>query len=556
MTITAAHCLVATLRHHQVDRVFCVPGESYLAVLDALYDCPDIHLVSCRHESGAGFMAVADAKITGRAGTVFVSRGPGASNTTIAVHTAQQDAVPLVLFVGQVQRKERGQGAFQEVDYEQTFADMAKWVVEVHDPDRLPETIARAYYMAQSGTPGPVVVSLPEDMLAASTVADAVQPLPLHVAAPSDEQVAEVAKRLAAAEQPLLIAGGCVRRQTTRQALTACVEAWDLPVAVSFKHQDVFTNDHPNFAGHLGYGIPKHVVNTLAEADLILAVGTRLTGVTNQGYRLPKAPAPEQPLIHVYPDPDQIGRVFETAIALTCDAETFLRALAAHKVAASPGRTAWRQQLHQVYVELAQWQPVDARDGVDFGHISAALAQTLRQDAVITTDAGNFSGWLHRYFPFRSTHLLLGAVSGAMGFGVPAAVAAALRSPDRQVIGLIGDGGFLMTGNELATAMQYKAKVRLLICNNRSYGTIRLHQELTYPGRVVGTDLASPDFAMLAQAFGAIGLTINAPNDTLPVVREALATKGPVVVDVHASLDHISAYTTLQKLARRRAGAH
>lgn len=555
MSNTAAQNLVATLRNHEVDRAFCVPGESYLAVLDALYDCPEIELISCRHESGAGFMALADAKITGRAGTVFVSRGPGASNAAIAVHTAEQDAVPLVLFIGQVEREQRGRGAFQEVDYAQTFADMAKWTVEVHEAECLAETVAQAYHIAQSGTPGPVVVSLPEDMLAETITTPPAEALPLYTPPPSDKQVAEVARRLTRAERPLLIAGGCLRTQTARQALAQCAEAWDLPVAVSFKHQDVFDNTHSNFAGYLGYNIPRHIADTFAEADLILAVGTRLHAVTSQEYRLPKAPVPEQPLIHVYPDDGQLGRVYQTALKLACDVEVFLRALTGQRSPTSAARIAWRERLHRVHTDLARWQPFAADDGVDFGHISAALAQLLQPNAVITTDAGNFSSWVHRYFPFRSTQLLLGAVSGAMGLGVPAAVAAALRLPDRQVVGLIGDGGFLMTGNELATALQYKAKVKLFVSNNRSYGTIRLHQELNYPGRAIGTELVNPDFSRLAQAFGAKGLTIRTVQEALPVVREALASDDAVVVDVHASLKHISAYTTLEKLRSRRAGS-
>jgi acetolactate synthase-1/2/3 large subunit len=552
---TAAQTLVATLRNHAVDRVFCVPGESYLAVLDALYDCPDVQLISCRHETGAGFMAVADAKITGRAGTVFVSRGPGASNAAIAVHTAEQDAAPLVLFIGQVERAERGHRAFQEVDYERTFADMAKWVVEVHDSDRLPETVAKAYHVAQSGTPGPVVVSLPEDMLAEPATAAPASALPRSTPPPSAQQVSAVVRLLASAERPLLIAGGCLRTDTARQALKQCAETWELPVAASFKHQDVFDNDHPAFAGHLGYNIPKHIAETFADADLMLAVGTRLNAVSSQGYRLPTAPVPAQPLIHVYPDGEQLGRVYQTRIKLACDVEAFLRALAEHGSPVSATRRAWRDKLHRVYTELARWQPLDAADGVDFGHVSSALAQLLPANAVITTDAGNFSSWMHRHFPFRSSQLLLGAVSGAMGFGVPAAVAAALRTQERQVVGLIGDGGFLMTGSELATALQYSAHVKLFVCNNRSYGTIRMHQELNYPGRTLGTELANLDFRLLAQAFGAKGLTIETPEQALPVVREALASDGSVVVDVRASLDHISAYITLEKLASRRRPA-
>ena len=455
MTATAARALVETLARHGVDRLFCVPGESYMAVLDALYDRPDIQVVTCRHEAGAGFMAVADAKVTGRPGTVLVSRGPGASNAAIAVHTAQQDAAPLVLFVGQVPRDMRGRGALQEVDFERTFADMAKWIAEVHDADRLAGVAAEAYRVACAGTPGPVVVALPEDMLRDAAPGGSAEPLPVEVPEPDAGEVAAVAERLAAAERPLLIAGGDVGTGQGRRLLAACAEQWRLPVAVSFKRQDLMDNESPCFAAHLGYGVPARIRKTLSEADLILAVGTRLGDVTTQGYRLPEAPRPKQPLIHVYPDAAQIGRVFATEVSIVSAAEPFLAALAGRNAPMPPrARAAWTRRLHAVHAELARWTPAPAPDGVDFGHVIAALSKVLPADAVLTCDAGNFNTWLHRYFPFRATNLLLGAVSGAMGLGVPAAVAAALRWPERQVVGLVGDGGFLMTGGELATALQ------------------------------------------------------------------------------------------------------
>ena len=553
MTATAAEALLATLARHQVDRVFCVPGESYLAVLDAFHDRPDIQLITCRHESGAGFMAVADAKITGRPGIAFVSRGPGASNAAIAVHTAGQDAVPLLLFVGQVERKHRGRGALQEVDYVKTFADMAKWVVEVDDPNRLPETVARAYMTACTDTPGAVVVSLPEDMLRETIAGGAAAPVPLPALHPDADEVSAVARLLAEAERPLVIAGGGARSPAARRALAECSRVWRLPVATSFKHQDLFDNQDPHFAGHLGYGAPAALVEALSAADLVLAVGTRLGDVTTQNYTLMRTPRPDQPLVHVYPDRARIGRVFEASLAVVADAEPFLAALAARNPPPyPPGRSEWCRRLHAVHAGLARWDPEAAADGVDFGHVVQALAETLGADAVLTTDAGNFSSWAHRYFPFRATQTLLGAVSGAMGMGVPAAVAAALRMPDRQVVALVGDGGFLMTGNELATAVHHGAAVRLFVANNHSYATIRLHQEMAYPGRPFATDLTNPDFAALARSFGATGLSISEPEEAGAVVRRALATAGPVVVDVRSSLDHISAYATLQGLAATR----
>ena len=548
MTRTAAHALVETLAAHGVDRIFCVPGESYIAVLDALVDAPSFHVVTCRHESGAGFMALADAKLTGRAGTCFVSRGPGATNASIAVHTAQQDAMPLVLFIGQIERKDIGRGAFQEVDYAKTFADMAKSVEEVHDPDRLPEVAARAYHIAESGTPGPVIVSLPEDMLEQPTSAAAVAPSPRPRGLPGESDIAAVAELLAKAERPVLIAGGLMRSEEGRRALLAASESWRLPVAASFKYQEIFPNEHDHFAGHLGYGIPAALGEALRTADLILAVGTRLGDITSQGFTLP---APGQPLVHVYPDPAQLGRNFPARHGVVAEPAAFLAALTARNAPPPPaGRDGWIAALHDVYTKLAEWRPLEADDGVDFGHMIKALIDHLPDDAVIAMDGGNFSSWLHRHFRFKPTHRTIGAVAGAMGLGVPGAVAAALREPDRQVVSLIGDGGYLMTGNELATAVAENAKVRLIVSNNGAYGTIRLHQERKYPGRNIATRLVNPDFAALARAFGAKGLTVREPAEAAPALREALATDGPVLIDVHSSLEHISAYATIDTKSR------
>jgi len=545
---TAAQQLVRTLRRLDVDRVFCVPGESYLPALDALADDAGIDLVTCRHESGAGLMAVADAKMTDRPGVAFVSRGPGATNAALAVHTAEQDGAPLVLVIGQLPRENLTRGVFQKIDYERTFADMAKWVVEVRDGSRLAETVAKAFRVATEGTPGPVVISVPEDVFE-DQVGDALPELtPRLPAVPTPDDVTAVADQLRVAKRPLLLVGGQARSARGRTALAACVDRWQVPVATSYKHQDLFDNQHPCFAGHLGFGLPPAAWQHLTEADLIIAVGTRLNEITTQRYRLPKAPVPDQPLIHIHPDPAQIGRVFDTTVRIVADVVPFLEALAARTPAPSEGRE-WQNRLHTAVLELARWTPSDAPDGVDFGHVVAALSDQLPPDAVLAMDAGNFGGWLHRHFPFRSTHLLLGAISGAMGLGTPAAVAAALRYPNRQVVSIIGDGGFLMTGNELATAVQYGARVRLFVVNNGSYGTIRLHQEKSFPGRVAGTDLTNPNFAALAEAFGARGMVLETPRDTSSVVRKALGHDGPVVVDVRTSLEHLSTFSTLTSLA-------
>lgn len=550
----AADALVDTLVLHGVDRVFCVPGESYLAVLDALHDRDEIQVVSCRHEGGAGFMAVADAKLTGAPGIALVSRGPGACNAAIAVHTAQQDAVPLVLFIGQVPRADLGRGAFQEVDYKITFGDMAKHVDEVHEPKNLAKVVAQAFQIAQEGTPGPVVVVLPEDMLTDPAEDTGVSPMALEKPRATDAQVKAVAAAIGRAKRPVLIAGGMLRAPSARAALLACSEAWSLPVAASFKNQDIFPNEHDHFAAHLGYGVPASIRETLQDADLIVAVGTRLGDVTTQGYLLPEAPQPKQPLIHVYPDGEHLDHVFETAQAVCGDAEDFIERLAAMTPPEVPkGRGDWLKRLRDANRKMAEWKPWSAPDGVNFGHVIAAFRNQLTDDAVITMDAGNFNSWVHRYFPFKPTQILLGAVSGAMGLGVPSAVAAALRHPDRQVVTVCGDGGTLMTGNELATAVQYGARVRIFVSNNKSYGTIRLHQEKSFPGRIEGTDLVNPDFAKWAESFGAKGLRIDKSEDADRVLAEALAHDGPVVVDVAASLEHISAYTNLNSLKPGKA---
>ena len=547
-TVRAADLLVDALCAHGVDRIFCVPGESYLALLDALHDARDVHLVACRHEGGAGFMALADAKITGRAGVCAVSRGPGATNVSIAIHMAEQDAVPLIVLIGQVARRDRGRGAFQEIDYAQAFGAIAKGVWEVREPGQLAEVVAQAFQAACSDTAGPAVIALPEDMLSDRVAAEAVAPLPLARAEAGPAQIDQVLALLAESRRPLVIAGGRVSAPAGRAALQAAAEAHDLAVVASFKRQDIFDNAHPNFAGYLGFKIPPAQVEAMAGADLILAVGARLNDVTTQGYRLPRAPKPDQPLVHVHPDPAKIGAVYETALGLAVDPVAFLEALAARPAQAVPARRDWLAALNERARALAVYTPADPRDGVDFGAVVQALAARAEPDAVIVTDAGNFGSWVHRHWPWRPTNLLLGLIGGAMGFGVPGAVAAALRLPGRQVLSFIGDGGMLMTGGELATAVQEGAALKLFVSNNNSYATIRLHQERDYPGRVSGTRLANPDFAAWARAFGATGIVVERESEIEAAVAAALAAEGSVVVDVRSSLEAISAYTTMAKL--------
>lgn len=548
----AADLLVETLALHGVNRVFCVPGESYLSVLDALSQQGAIETVTCRHEGGAGFMALADARLTGHPGVVFVSRGPGAMNASIAIHSAQQDAVPLVVFVGQVERVHRHMDAFQEVDYEKVFGGMTKWVVEVRDGARLADTVAQAFHAAASGTPGPVVVALPEDMLEDLCDGAAAAPFALPQGGVSAVQLAQVAQLIAQAQRPLLIAGGLLKIDAGQAALRKAAEAFGLPVATSVRHADVLPNDHRLFAGHLTYGAPRALTEAVAEADLVLAVGTRLGDVTTQGYLFPAAPRPSQTVVQVWPDPRAVGHVRALTLGLNADPVGFLDGL--RELAPAEPRAAhlrWAGQLHAVARGLRRWDgPLDAEDGVIFASMVQAADRMLADDAIITIDAGNFGGWLQRLMRFGGGRRMIAPSSGAMGYGVPAAVAASLRCPDRQVVCFVGDGGFLMTGNELATAMQTGAKPIIVVADNASYGTIRMHQELHFPRRVSATALVNPDFAGLARQFGALGLRVDHSDQIEGALRQALAADRAALIVVRTSLTHISVASTIAQLQK------
>ena len=551
MTRRAADLLVDCLAAHGVDRVFCVPGESYLAVLDALHDSNAVETVICRHEGGAGFMAIADAKITHRPGIAFVSRGPGATNASIAVHVAEQDAVPMILFIGQVPRDEAGRGAFQEVDYSRMFGDMAKMVATIDNAERIPEIVARAFVVAQQPTPGAVVIALPEDMLEDRTAAPVAQPIAsIRAGGGATADVERVAAMIARSERPLMIIGGGLAAMPGRAALLAAAEAHGLPVAPTFKRQELFPNTHPLYAGHLGFQIPRSQLAMFTQADLVIAVGTRLGELSTQGYTFPASPLPAQPLIHVIDDARHLGRNFAPTIGLIADPTVFLGQLAERPSQPSTARNAWAAKLNDYVAGKRAWTaPKDGQ--LDMGPVAAAICDHLADDAIIIADAGNFSGWLHKHIPFNGRQLMLSSVGGAMGSAMPAAVAAGLRCRGRQIITWIGDGGVLMTGAELATAMQYDVPVKVFIANNGSYGTIRLHQERSYRSRVHGTQLTNPDFARWAESFGAKGLTIRSIAEAPAVVEAALRHAGPVVVEVRTTVDHITPGMTIADLHKR-----
>jgi acetolactate synthase I/II/III large subunit len=553
-TQTTARALVATLRAHGADRVFCVAGESYLAILDELAGTAEIDVVTCRHEGSAAFAALADAKLTGRAGICLVSRGPGAANAAIGVHAARQDATPLLLIVGQVAQGNLGREVFQEIDAAAMFSGLAKAVLTLHDASRTVELAVRAFRIAESGTPGPVVLVIPENVGRQPVAGDV--PRSAHwnegPVIPAPDAMAEVARLLSGARRPLVIAGGRLATPRGRRALAEAAQSHGLPVVTSNKHQDLIDNRDPHYAGHLHNSTPREQLTALSEADLVLAVGTRLDEVTTQRQRFPAAPVPQQPLVHVYPDAERIGLSHRPAIGLACDPVAFLAALTTLPRQAGAERAGWVERLHAIEAAKSVWHPHEATDGIPFGVVATAIDDLTGGQTTVVVDSGTFTSWVYRYLRLTTGGRLMGLTASPMGFAVPAAVAAALRSQERPVIAIVGDGGFLMNGGELITAVGAALPVVVIVADNCSYATIRAHQEREYPGRVIATDLVNPDFAMLARAHGALGLTAQAEEDVRPALREALECRGPALVHVHTSLSWISAYRRLDGVSALR----
>ena len=545
----AATVLANTLINHGVDRVFCVPGESYLALIDALYDTPSIDVVTARHEGGASFMAVADAKMTGKPGIVMVSRGPGATNASIGIHVSQQDATPVIMFVGQVSREDRGRGAFQEVDYVKTYSDMAKWVIEVNDADKISECVRRAFVIAQSGTPGPVIISLPEDMLLDETNAPALIPAKIFQPKPNMDDIIEICDMLAIAKRPLIIAGGQIGGNKGRNLLRIVSETWNIPVATAWRHQDLFNTNHPNFSCHLAFNMPPIFKDTLNESDLIIGIGTRLGDVVTQGYKIPSAPQPIQKLIHIYNDSKPLGNVFQTDLAIVADATKTLELIATiNPPEVSKERLDWISKAHALSADRFKWEISKASDGVPFGNIIAHIRDIADDDAITTVDAGNFATFVHRLYDYKITNLQLAAVAGAMGMGVPAAIAAGLRAHNRQVICFVGDGGFQMTGNEISIAVERNLPIRIIISNNSSLGTIRLYQERLYPDRTLATNMTNPDFSKIAEAYGVKGFKIEKNEDIGEIIRQAFEVNGPSLIEVNSSLEYLAAYINISQI--------
>ncbi len=551
MKRTAARILVDQLQIHGVNHVFCVPGESYIAVLDALYDARGIKLIVNRHESGSSFMADAYAKLTGQPGVVMVTRGPGATNASIGVHTAFQDSTPMVMFVGQVGNDFVEREAFQEIDYRRMFGPMTKWVAQIDRADRIPEYVAHAFQIATSGRPGPVVLALPEDLLDESAdVADAACHQPVQ-SAPTDTQIAAVRRLLGQARAPIVLLGGTGWTEAACENLRRFAEANELPVACAFRYQDLFDNRHPNYVGDVGIGINPRLAQRIRESDLVLAIGPRLGEMTTSGYTLLAVPQPKQALVHVHQGVEELGRVYQGQLMIASGMPQFASRLAMMMPVESP---TWAAATRAARADYEAWQaqaPVygTEKPRLDLWQIVQMLQATVPPDTIITNGAGNFSTWAHRYWRYGGLRTQLAPTAGSMGYGVPAGIAAKLVAPERTVVTFAGDGDFLMTGQELATATMYQAGVLIVVFNNGIYGTIRMHQERNHPARVIGTQLVNPRFDLLAHSFGGFGAVVESSSQFAPALAEALAftrtQKLPALIELRTDAEIITPATTL-----------
>jgi len=528
---TAGRALVSSLVAHGVERVFCVPGESYLEVLDALKGAEnEIELIVTKHEGAAANMAEADGKLTGKPGICMVTRGPGATHASIGLHIAQQDSTPMILFVGQIARSHRGRDAFQEMDYQQFFGSVAKLVIEIDDPHRVPELLARAFNVAVSGRPGPVVVSLPEDMLTELTTAPDCAPITVQTSDVSAASRELISAKLKAAKRPLVVVGGSNWSEAACDHLKTFANAWNIPVVCSFRRQDLMDNESPQLVGHMSVGMSPALRTLAQESDLILAIGTRLGDIPTDGYTLLDLPTPEQTLIHIHVSPDELGRFFRPDVAIQATSDAAMEALVALTPPATISwaeRTAQARQAFETYT--AQRHPKPELNGVDFTEVVLHLNRALPDNAIVTNGAGNYAAWLHRFYRYRQPRTELATTCGAMGYGLPAAIAASLRHKgNRQVVCVAGDGCFMMYPQEIATAVEFGAPLIILVVNNCMYGTIRMHQERDYPGRVSGTRIHGSDYVTMALGLGASHAERVVTTDDFPAALERAKHAGGV----------------------------
>ena len=540
---TGGQLIVDSLVAQGVEHVFCVPGESYLAVLDALHDA-SINVTVCRQEGGAAMMADASARLTGRPGIVMATRGPGATNAAPGIHIAEHDSVPLIMFVGQIDSSMRHRGAFQEMDYRAFFGSTTKWAVEIDDAARIPELVSRAFHVAMQGRPGPVVIALPEDVL--TSLAEA--PAPRRVEAvqtwPGPTQMAELQKLLWAAQKPVAILGGSGWTEKACAGFTRFAERFDLPVACSFRRQMLFSGDHPNYAGEIGIAPNPKLRARIEEADLALLIGGRMAEMPSQSYTLFDIPYPRQRLVHVHADAEELGRVYQPALGIHASPAAFAASLESLQ---PPQRIAWAQRTAEARADFLAWS--EARPVIpgklQMGDCMAFLRERLPETAIVTNGAGNYATWPARFLKYRTFGAQLAPCSGSMGYGAPAAIGAKRVAPERMVVCFAGDGCFLMNGQEFATAVQYDLPVIFVVVDNSMYGTIRMHQEREYPGRVSATTLRNPDFAAYARAFGGHGETVRETAEFAPAFERAVASGKPAILHCLLDPEAITPGTTL-----------
>ncbi|MFE1602429.1 thiamine pyrophosphate-binding protein [Methylobacterium sp. ID0610] len=545
----AARVLVDQLVANGVRHVFTVPGESFLPVLDALRDS-GITVTTCRQEGAAAMMAEAHGKATGLPGICFVTRGPGATNASAGLHVAQQDSTPMILFVGQVERRFRGREAFQELDYRAVFGPMAKWATEIDDPDRVPELVSRAFATATAGRPGPVVMALPKDVLGEFTDAPLAPPFVPVEAAPGADDVARLGDLIASAERPIVVLGGSRWTEQACADIARFAEAFDLPVATSYRRSPLFDALHPCYAGDLGLSPNPKLVRRVRDSDLVVLLGGRLGEIPSQGYGLLSIPGPQTRLVHIHAGPEEIGRVYQPFLAINAAPARTAAALAR---LAPPARIPWREETCAAHAEFLAWGETATPQpgGVNLGEVIVHLRRTLPRDAVLCNGAGNYAAWIHRFFRFRGFAGHIAPTSASMGYGLPAAVAMKRLWPERTVISLNGDGDFLMNGQEFATAVQYRLPIVVIVCDNASYGTIRMHQEREFPDRPIATDLHNPDFAAYARAFGGLGWTVERTEDFPAAFAEAQAAGRPAIIHLKISTDAITPGQTLTQIRDR-----
>jgi len=543
-TRTAAEVLVDQLRIHGVCHAFCVPGESYLAVLDAFHDS-DVAITVCRQEGGAAMMAEAVGKATGRPGVCFVTRGPGATNASPGIHIARQDSTPLVVFVGQVARDMREREAFQELDYRAVFGSMTKWATEIDDPARIPEIVSRAFYTAANGRPGPVVVSLPEDMLSEHVAVNDAPPFAPVETSPGAPEMAKLAQLLGAACSPILILGGSRWSQDASDGIARFAQKYALPVCTTFRRLHLFDALHPCYAGDLGIGPNPKLVERIKSADLVVLIGGRMGELPSQSYGLFDIPRPQMTFVHVHPGAEELGRVYSPHLPIHATPTAFAEAL---DHLDRPG--AARGQAEAAHTDYLAWteKPTEQPGAVNLGAIMVWLRENLPADAIICNGAGNYAAWIHRFFRFRRFGQHIAPTSGSMGYGVPAAVGMKRLFPERPVVCIAGDGDFLMNGQEFATAVQYGLPIIVVIADNGIYGTIRMHQERDYPGRIIATELRNPDFAAYARAFGGFGVSVERTADFPAAFKEAKASGKPAIIRLAIDPEAITPATTLAKI--------